>query len=93
MPIGNDPNTAVVIKLALQHVFETSVGDMTRFKNWIADYFPSMDISVRLEVYTYMTRAMHKERRNRQSLLVQLPPDTEHDLELIFDYIQNNMGA
>ncbi len=93
MPIENDPDTGVVLKLALQQVVNTGTGDVTRLMNWIVNNWRDLPIAARLEVYTYMTRVVYNERRFRETKPGMLSLTTECELEEIYNHIRSNMGA
>lgn len=93
MPLRNDPDTGLVIKLALQQVMNSGSGDVQRLKDWIMYHWPSLPFAARLEVYTYLTRIMHQDRRGREQKPGMVSLSTEYELEQIFAFVQNNMGV
>lgn len=93
MPLRSDPETGLIIKLALQQVMNTGSGDVNRLKDWIMRYWHMLPFAARLEVYTYLTRIMHQERRGREQKPGMISLSTEYELEQIFAFVQNNMGV
>jgi hypothetical protein len=93
MPLRSDPETGLVIKLALQQVMNTGSGDVNRLRDWLMRYWSMLPFPAKLEVYTYLTRTMHKERRGREQKPGMVSLSTEYELEQIFAFVQNNMGV